>query len=59
MTSLDNFLQNGPVDGNHAVGMKELRDRVLYDRIPANSDGMVPAIRALSKQAKSLKRCPV
>nr|POE54115.1 cell division control protein 16 [Quercus suber] len=40
MTSLDTFLQDGPAQGDVAIGMKELRDRVLYDRIPANSDGM-------------------
>lgn len=41
MTQLDLVLQKGPQNGDVAGGLDELRQIVLQDGIPANSDGMV------------------
>jgi hypothetical protein len=41
MTSLDSFLQTGPIGGDRVAGLEELRKVVLLDGIPANSEGMV------------------
>lgn len=41
MTDLDLALQKGPQNGDVAGGLDELRQIVLQDGIPANSDGMV------------------
>lgn len=38
---LESYLRDGPLDGNLAEGMQELRYLVLSTRVEADVDGMV------------------
>jgi cell cycle arrest protein BUB2 len=40
MTNLDTFLHRGPTNGDHTLGLEELRRVILLDGVPSNGEGM-------------------
>lgn len=50
---MESYLRDGPLDGNLAEGMQELRYLVLSTRVEADVDGMVCSLHGESNRMRA------